>query len=205
MKKEDNYTVFEYNPKYKMRITTNEELRYDFELYDFEINQNPMGEENSNPIFDVSVSPSFHEISFSTIYRKKIKSVVLQCRNKVDVILYEFFSHIRENKLTIGENDLDRVEIIIKNDLIDRIDIYKKNKEYELLDSLGIVQKNNTLFIEKCLPSYSIHKITGIKIDNNNNMLIDREDGVTDVYHIDSQKRIVELIKKILENTDNFR
>ena len=204
MKKEDNYTVFEYNPKYKMRITTNEELRYDFERYEFEINQNPMGEENSKPIFDVKVLPDFHEVSFSTVYRKKVKSIVLKCRNKVDTILYEFFSYIRENKLTIGKNDFDRIEIVIKNDLIDRIDIYKKNNECELLDSLGIIQKNNKLFIEKCLPSYSIHKIVGIKIDNNDNMLIDREDGVTDIYHIDSQDKIISLVKKILKNTDNF-
>lgn len=205
MKKEDNYTVFEYNPKYKMRIITNEELRYNFELFEFEINQNPMGEENSKPIFDVNVSPSFHEISFSTIYRNKVKSIILKYRNKVDAILYEFFNYVQMEKMIIEENDLDSIKFIIINDLINRIDIYKENEEYELLDSLGIVYKNNALFIEKCLPSYSIHKITRIKIDNNNNMLIDREDGVTDVYHIDSQKRIIELIEKILENTNNFR
>jgi len=58
MKKKDNCTIFEYNPKYKMRIATNEELRYDFKLCEFEINQNPKGEEKSKPIFDVVVLPT---------------------------------------------------------------------------------------------------------------------------------------------------
>jgi len=204
MKKKDNYTVFEYNPKYKMRIATNEELRYDFDLSEFEINQNPMGEEKSKPIYHVEILPNYHQISFSTLYRNKEKSVVLKCRNKVDAVLYEFFSFVRENKLMVGENDLDRIEIIIINDLIDRIDIYKKNNECELLDSLCIVRKNDDLFIEKCLPSYSLDKIVCMKIDSNNNMLIDREDGMTDVYHIDSQTIIIDLMKEILDKTRLF-
>jgi len=95
MKKADNYTVFEYNPNYKMRITTDEELRYDFELGEFEINQNPMGEEKSKPVYNVEILPNYHQISFSTLYRKKEKSVVLKCRNKVDAVLYKFFSFVR--------------------------------------------------------------------------------------------------------------
>jgi len=204
MTKKDDYTVFEYNPKYKIRIKTNEELRYNFNNNEFEINQNPMGEENSKPIFDVKVSSDFNEVSFSTIYRKKIKSIVLKCRNRVDVILYEFFNYVRENKLTVKENDLDCIIIVIINDLIDRIDIYKENNECELLDSLSIVSKNNILYIEKCLPSYSIHKIIGIKIDNNN-MIIKRDDGIIDTFYIDSQQRIINLIKTLLENINNFR
>jgi len=203
MKIDDNYTVFEYNPKYKMRITTNEELRYNFQMNEFEINQNPFGEEQTKPIFNVEVSLDFNKISFSIIYKKKIKSIVLTNRNKVDTILYKFFNDVMKNKLIIGKDDLDNIIIIINNDLIDRIDIYKENNKCELLDSLCIVQKDNELFIEKYYPVFSIHKIVDIKIFNNS-IIIYREDGKTDNYHIDSQDRIINLIKKLIENIENF-
>jgi hypothetical protein len=199
MKKIDNYSIFEYNPLGKrLLLSTNETLIYNFKSKEFNINQNPKGESKLEPIFDITVQDSFNSLSFSTIYRKKIKLIIMTSRNIVDNLIYKFFSDIRENEFDVHDNDLDHIIFVVKNNLIDEITCYKKNKDYELLDSLTIKNENDSLFMEKYEPSFSKNKIADVSIEQNK-FLIKLEDGCVRRYVIDAQNRIIEFLKTILE------
>ena len=198
MKKED-YTIFEYNPQGKrLRLMTNETLMYDFKTKKFCINQNPMGEEKLVPISDIEVADDFHEISFSTIYRKQEKRIIMKSQNKVDAILYKFFSSLHKNTFEVQENDIDRIIIVIKNNTLDKIEIYKKNKDYELIDSLRVVSKDNELCFEIFDPEYVQMKIINMKFLQNR-FLITTETGVQE-YIVETQNIILDFINKLIDN-----
>jgi len=202
--KADNYTIFEYNPQGKrLCLMTNETLMYDFKTKAFCINQNPIGEPKLAPVFDIKIADDFHEISFSTIYRKQEKKVLMTCRNKVDAVMYHFFSTLHKNTFDVQKNDIDRMIIHIKNNAIDRIEIYKKNKDYELIDSLTIVSKDKELYFEVFEPEYVQTKIINIAFVQNK-FVIATETCEAE-YIVDSQSMILEFIKKLIDNCNNLK
>ena len=200
MKTKENYSIFEYDPQSEnLRLVTDDELLYDFETKEFCVNQNPMGEAKPVPIFDIEISDNFHEISFSTIYRKREKKIIMNYNNKVDSIIYNFFSMLHRHEFEIQGNDIDHIIIKIKNNTIDRIDIYKQNRDCELLDALTIVSKDKELYFETFEPEYVQTKIRNIEFVQNK-FLITTETGVEE-YIVDSQSIILNFIKDLIDNS----
>ena len=180
---------------------TNETLMYDFKTKGFCINQNPMGEEKLVPISNIIVSDNFHELSFSTIYRKQEKRIIMKCQNKVDIVIYNFFSTLLKNTFDVQKNDIDRIIICIKNNTIDKIQIYKKNNDYELIDSLSIVSKDKELYFDIFEPEYLQTRIINIEFIQNK-FLITTETGLQE-YIVDSQSIILDFINRLI-NTNNL-
>ena len=90
MKHKENYSVFEYNPQgERLILKTNEKIQYDFDKQKYFIDQNPLGEEKLEEIYDIKVSEDFSSIEFITIYRKKEKPIKL-IMNK---ILINYFTN----------------------------------------------------------------------------------------------------------------
>jgi hypothetical protein len=200
MKEKENYSIFEYNPQGgRLRLVTDEELLYDFNTKEFCINQNPMGEGKLGSIFDVEISDDFHNISFTTIYRKNEKKIIMNYQNRVDSVIYNFFSKLHKHEFDVQENDIDHIIIKIRNDVIYEIEIYKNDKDYELLDSLTIVSKNKELYFETFEPEYVQTKIKNIEFTQNK-FLITTETEIEE-YIVDSQSIILNLIKDLIDNS----
>jgi hypothetical protein len=199
MKRKEIYTVFEYNPQGKRFIIyTNEKLQYNFNEHMYCINQNPFGEEKLANIYDIKIADDFDSITFNTIYRKKEKIIKLLVNNNIDKILYKIFSETFDKKIDVDENEMDHIQIVILNNKLDTIHIYKNNKEYELINSLGVVTKNDTLYYEEVKPEYKLYEFAGIKIKNKKLIIETKEKNIE--YPLDIQDTIYDILEEIIKN-----
>ena len=100
--------------------------------------------------------------------------------------------------IIVKENELDRIEIIVLNNKLDTMYIYKKNAEYELINSLGIVTKDDVLYYEEVEPEYKLYEFIEIKIENKRIIIVTKEKNVE--FTLDIQEDIYSFLKKIFEN-----
>ena len=199
MKRDKNYSIFEYNPQgERLILTTSEKLHYDFDKHNYCINQNPFGEDKLVDIYDIKITEEFNLITFNTIYRKKEKLIKLIANNNVDKILYKFIYETLNKKIIVEENELDHIEIVIINNKLDNIYLYKKNKKYELINSLGIVTKNSVLYYEEVEPEYKLYEFIGIETENKKITIFTKDKKVE--YPLDLQDVIYKIFKEIMDN-----
>ena len=199
MKQNKNYSIFEYNPwGERLILTTNEKLQYDFKKQEYCINQNPFGEEKLVGIYDINITNNFDSITFNTIYRKKEKIINLTVNNNIDKALYKFIYDTLNKEINVDENELDSIEIVIINNKLDNIYIYKKNKEYELINSLGIVTRNGVLYYEEVEPEYKLYEFSGIEIENKKITIFTKEKNIE--YPLDIQDAICNIFREIIKN-----
>jgi hypothetical protein len=199
MKQKEVYTVFEYNPQGKRLILkTNEKLQYNFNNHKYCIDQNPFGEEKLADIYDIKISDDFSLITFNIIYRKKEKNIKLIVNNNIDKILYKLFCETLDKKIDVNENEMDHIKIVILNNELNTIYIFKKNKEYELINSLGVVTKNSVLFYEEVEPEYKLYEFIGIKIENKKIIIKTKENIIE--YPLDIQDIVYNIFEEIMNN-----
>ena len=199
MKHKENYSVFEYNPQgERLILKTNEKIQYDFDKQKYFIDQNPLGEEKLEEIYDIKVSEDFNSIEFITIYRKKEKPIKLIMNNNIDKLFYKFFHETMNKGIIVKKNELDRIEIIALNNKLDTMYIYKKNAEYELINSLGIVTKDDVLYYEEVEPEYKLYELIETKIENKRIIIVTKEKNVE--FTLDIQEDIYNFLEKIIEN-----
>ena len=199
MKHKEKYSVFEYNPQgERLILKTNEKIQYDFDKQKYYIDQNPLGEEKLVEIYDIKVFEDFCSIEFNTIYRKKEKPIKLIMSNNIDRIFYKFFYETLNKEIFVKENELDRIEIIVLNNKLDTMYIYKKNSKYELINSLGIVTKDDVLYYEEVEPEYKLYEYDKIKIENKILTIITKEKSIE--YSLDIQDTIYNIIEEIIKN-----
>jgi hypothetical protein len=199
MKQKEVYTVFEYDPQgERLILTTNEKLRYNFNDHKYCIDQNPFGEEKLADIYDIKISDDFSLITFNTIYRKKEKNIKLIVNNSIDKILYKIFYETLDKKIDVNENEMDHIKIVILNNELNTIYIYKKNKKCELINSLGVVTKNNVLFYEEVEPEYKLYEFIEIKSENKKIIIETKEKTVE--YPLDIQDIVYNIFEEIMNN-----
>ena len=125
MKRNEYYTIFEYNPQgERLILKTNEKIRYDFENSKYFIDQNPFGNEKLVEIYDLKFIENYNIVTFNTIYKKKEKTIKLIGNNKIDKILYKLFFDISNKNICIKENELDQIEIVVLNNILETIYLY---------------------------------------------------------------------------------
>ena len=200
MKQKENYSIFEYNPQgERLILKTNEKIRYDFERHKYFIDQNPFGDEKLVEINDLKFIENSNSVIFNTIYRKKEKEIKLSGNNKIDKILYKLFFDIANKNILIKENELDQIEIVVLNNILETIYIYKFNEEFELINGLRIITKNMILYYEEVEPEYKLYECDKIKIENKIITIITKEKTIE--YHLDIQDTIYNIIEEIIINT----
>ena len=199
MKTNEYYTIFEYNPQgERLILKTNEKIRYDFENCKYFIDQNPFGNEKLVEIYDLKFIENYNSVTFNTIYKKKEKTIKLIGNNKIDKILYKLFFDIANKNICIKENELDQIEIVVLNNKLETIYIYKFNEEFELINTLRIITKNMILYYEEVEPEYKLYECDKIKVENKKFTIITKEKTIE--YFLDIQNTIYNIIEEIIVN-----
>lgn len=203
-KKETNFTMLKYNPKGNiLSISTGQVLLYNFETCKFEVNQNPEGNAQPKPIFNIEIFD--REIKFKTVYKGKERKVSFQSNNDTGDVLIELFKDIYNKSFKTDLNkELDNFSLIFKNDNIYQVNFYKKSIDYEMLDSISIINKDDNLYVRRPLKNILNTELITCNMINNE-LHIKTNDDEDILYTIDSNMTMIYYINKLLKCTKVYK
>ncbi|GHT71482.1 hypothetical protein AGMMS50239_40660 [Bacteroidia bacterium] len=204
MNHKKDWSSFEFSPQGEVfSISSNGEiLYYNFITNDFSIEQNPLGESNPKKIFNVIISEDFKKMTFDTIDNtNEIKTITLIAQHNTDVILYEVFFKAQQNHFKITEADLDRIEMSFQKGMLYELRIYKKDRKYNLIDSLTIFEENDKLYVLTRNPR---SKLILKNLEVSNGHVVYDVDYSHFVYRLDIQETIINFLNKTIKESCNL-
>ena len=190
-------TKLEYNPfSHRLYFLTNALLCYNFDTFDFKIDNNPLGEPILSKIQNVKITDNNDKIELDTVFRRKERHIVLDCYNTINQYIYKLFATLQKLQFHIRKEDMDRIVIIVENDVISEIEVYKRSLETnELLDTLTINRLENSLYLEEFCP-YRKSLIEKVAFDGKAILL--KTEEKERMFQFDIQDLIFDCFKNIL-------
>lgn len=158
---------FKYNPKVgeicfisDLKFYLNKDLK-------FQLDQNPHGVPVLSEITDIESNEDYSIISFNSNFRNENIKFIINSKYKCDNFILKTIKLVNDNKIkpTFNNDDLDKVEISFRKGKLLSIYIYKY-KNYNLIDSLTIINENNELYLIKQNP-WKKEKLKTINMINN--------------------------------------
>ena len=182
-------TKLEYNPfSHRLYFLTNALLCYNFDTFDFKIDNNPLGEPILSKIQNVKITDNNDKIELDTVFRRKERHIVLDCYNTINQYIYKLFATLQKLQFHIRKEDMDRIVIIVENDVISEIEVYKRSLETNS-------RLENNLYLEEFCP-YRKSLIEKVAFDGKAILL--KTEEKERMFQFDIQDLIFDCFKNIL-------
>ncbi len=148
------YSGLKYNSKVNELILISD-LVFSFNIQNelIELDQNPFGDPSLVSINDFKKSEDNSLVTFQSKYRGKEASFNISLENSVDKVVFNTIKKINDKtfKPLFSETDLDKIDLQFLNGKLSKLYLYKY-KDFNLIDSLSVVNENEGLYLIKQNP-----------------------------------------------------
>lgn len=146
----------------------------------FYIDQNPEGEADPVPIFNLDWKEHVSCLEFEAYYRGEKSTFQLSSNYECDKIIYKFLTLTLDENILFQNTDTEKVTLSFENGKISSIDIFKYI-DSKMVDSLAIFSEAGKLFLLKQNPWEKI-KLDSLTLKNNTILCKYKNDVI--IYHL---------------------
>jgi len=164
----------------------------------FELDKNPFGDHHLVPMHNVAVTHDFSQLTFDAKIQRKQQQFVIAAANDREKILLEIFARLNANGFTTRDDEADHVQLLFQKGQLSSIEIYKRAKDSEQLDSLDVFVEDDHYCLLKSRPRRKF-KLNSVRVAGNK--LISSSAEQEFVFRLDVQPVILEIVTRLLDGS----
>lgn len=187
-------SAFKYDPILS-EISLITDIRFVYRAGSFKLDANQHGEENL--ILIENLKKEENKLEFSAESEGEEINFELTSKAPIDNLFFDLIANFK-TEIEESKEDLDKIEFIFKNGLISAFYIYKnilKDDEYQLLDSLRIINEPDGLFLIKQRPFRKI-KLSKIYFEDKT-IICESSDSERYDFVMNVNEKVLEIISSI--------
>lgn len=187
-------SAFKYDPTLS-EISLIADLRFVYRSDSFKLDANQHGEENLVPLENIKKKEN--KLEFSAESEGEEINFELTGKTALDNLFFDIIAGFNQI-IDKSSADLDKIELIFKNGLISAFYIYKnvlKDDEYQLIDSLRVINETEGLFLIKQKPFRKI-KLSKIYLENKT-IVCESEESEKYDFTLDVNDTVLKIISNI--------
>lgn len=186
---------FFYNPNIgELTLYSGEKFTYNIKTKQFQIDLNPHGESRLVNIRNKALDKTSNDLVFDVSIKGKINSCVLKSDFKTCQYAFKVVHELNQTFLT--SNDLDKIDLFLQKDVVSHLYI-SKIRNYQLIDSLRIINEEDALYLIKNQPTYSKTMVEGIDVKDGKIVL--ESQGNSIFFELNVNALVVDIIQNLIK------
>lgn len=190
---------FKYNPMAsELVLAVGLQFYYNYESQQWDLNQDPYGDPDLQPMNNVVVDETAGVLSFEAKYQGKAQQFAITAAYEPEKIMLAFFAEVKKMGKLAPVDDMDDMQLIFEKGKLEAIMIYKHTKALEIVDSLNIKGNEGKYSLIKQKP-WRKFELNAVAV--NDHQIVSRSGKEEFRFELNLQPVIFNTVKKLIEGS----